>query len=288
MAPVARLVENVGVSAYLGGANLIDDKQILVAAATIMTDEARHQTVLNMLNGGVAIPSAFDIALSPSQVLAIAGGFISGCDLGIPANSALKVTNTGPVGPGTALTFDSPALAGQDRSKLACQMMTGGAPFALAFPIDQCVVPQGIEGPVYIYVTNSTQPLLNSQQNQNVGSIVAGPTGAFIDTRTESASQLFKSGQLNQGGGSVTTNTLSPSQASQVAGGAGQPNATPIATSASPTETAPAATPTEAAPATSASGSTPAAPAPTPEQANSGSNGPAKVIGISTRPAGGN
>jgi rubrerythrin len=84
MAPVARLVENVGVSAYLGGAALIDDRQILVAAATILTDEARHQTVLNMLNGGVAIPSAFDIPLAPSQVLAIAGGFISGCDLGIP------------------------------------------------------------------------------------------------------------------------------------------------------------------------------------------------------------
>jgi rubrerythrin len=84
MAPIARLVENVGVSAYLGGAALIDDRQILVAAGTILTDEARHQTVLNMLNGGVAIPSAFDIALSPPQVLAIAGGFISGCNLGLP------------------------------------------------------------------------------------------------------------------------------------------------------------------------------------------------------------
>ncbi|KDN51149.1 hypothetical protein RSAG8_00778, partial [Rhizoctonia solani AG-8 WAC10335] len=112
MAPVARLVENVGVSAYLGGAALIDDRQILVAAGTILTDEARHQTVLNMLNGGVSIPSAFDVALAPSQVLAIAGGFISGCDLGIPANPALKVTNTGAVAPGTSLTFDSPALAG--------------------------------------------------------------------------------------------------------------------------------------------------------------------------------
>lgn len=84
MAGVARLVENVGVSAYLGGAALIDDRQLLVAAATILTDEARHQTVLNMLNGGVAIPSAFDIALAPSHVLALAGGFVSGCDLGIP------------------------------------------------------------------------------------------------------------------------------------------------------------------------------------------------------------
>lgn len=241
MAPVARLVENVGVSAYLGGAALIDDRQLLVAAGTILTDEARHQTVLNMLNGGVAIPAAFDVALSPPQVLAIAGGFISGCDLGIPgtfdlivqlnkkinvlpiANPVLKVTNTGPVVPGTSLTFDSPALAGLNRATLFCQMMTGGVANAAAFPIDQCVVPQGIEGPVYIYITNSSQPLLNSQQNQNVGSIVAGPTGAFIDTRTESASQLFRTNgkQLNGGGngGSNTVTTITPEQASQIAGG---------------------------------------------------------------------
>jgi len=275
MAAVARLVENVGVSAYLGGAALIDDRQLLVAAGTILTDEARHQTVLNMLNGGVAIPAAFDMALSPSQVLALAGPFISGCDLGIPANPVLKVTNTGPLAPGTTLTFDSPALTGQDRSKLSCQMMTGGAPFAVSFPIDQCVVPQGLEGPVYIYITNTTQPLLNSQQSQNVGSIVAGPIGGFIDTRQESISALFKSGgQANQGG-SVATNTISPAEASQIAAG-GQPGASTA------TEASPSATSTDTAtPAPTSSASV----ASVPQQSNSGSGGPAKVIGMSMRPA---
>lgn len=276
MAPVARLVENVGVSAYLGGAALIDDRQLLVAAGTILTDEARHQTVLNMLNGGVAIPTAFDVALAPSQVLAIAGGFISGCDLGIPANPVLKVTNTGAAAPGTSLTFDSPALAGLDRATLSCQMMTGGVASAAVFPIDQCVVPQGLEGPVYIYITNSTQPLLNSQQNQNVGSIVAGPTGAFIDTRKESASQLFKSsGQLNSGS---STTTLTPEQASQIVGGgqAGGPAA------AAPTPTAPAATSAVSTVSAEASVTSSAAPTATAAQSNTAS-GPAVVVGISMR-----
>ncbi|KAJ1308835.1 hypothetical protein OPQ81_004523 [Rhizoctonia solani] len=298
MAPVARLVENVGVSAYLGGAALIDDRELLVAAGTILTDEARHQTVLNMLNGGVAIPAPFDVALAPSQVLAIAGGFISGCDLGIPANPVLKVTNTGAVAPGTALTFDSPALGGLDRATLSCQMMTGGAAIAAVFPIDQCVVPQGLEGPVYIYITNSSQPLLNSQKNQNVGSIVAGPTGAFIDTRKESASALFKSGaQLSPGS---STSTITPEQASQIAGGqAGGPAAptstpTPPAAGAPPAEsTAAAASSTSvgsAVSATSAAGasSTSAAAAPTTtataEKANAPS-GPAIVVGFTMRGA---
>ncbi|KAF8681200.1 CRM1 C terminal [Rhizoctonia solani] len=295
MAAVARLVENVGVSAYLGGAALIDDRQILVAAGTILTDEARHQTVLNMLNGGVAIPAAFDVALAPSQVLAIAGGFISGCDLGIPANPVLKVTNTGAVAPGTTLTFDSPALAGLDRATLSCQMMTGGVASAAVFPIDQCVVPQGLEGPVYIYITNSTQPLLNSQQNQNVASIVAGPTGAFIDTRQESASSLFKSGgQLNSGS---TTSTITPEQASQIAGGgqaggpaAPAPTPTPAA-GAPPAPSAPAAgaPPSSGGSTTSSAASSPtpaagAAPTPSAEQSNS-AGGPAIVIGFTTRGA---
>lgn len=299
MAAVARLVENVGVSAYLGGAALVDDRQILVAAGTILTDEARHQTVLNMLNGGVAIPAAFDVALAPSQVLAIAGGFISGCDLGIPANPVLKVTNTGAVAPGTSLTFDSPALAGLDRATLSCQMMTGGVANAAVFPIDQCVVPQGLEGPVYIYITNSSQPLLNSQQNQNVASIVAGPTGAFIDTRQESASALFKSGgQLNNSGS--TTSTITPEQASQIAGGGqvGGPAApAPTTPAGSPTSAA-SATPTTSATATasttsattssssSSSGTGTAAATPTASSAQSNSaRGPAVVIGLTMRPA---
>lgn len=80
---VARLVEHVGVGAYLGAAALIDDTELLTAAATILTVEARHSTIHNLLAGGTSVPSAFDMALSPQQVLAIAGPFISGCSLPI-------------------------------------------------------------------------------------------------------------------------------------------------------------------------------------------------------------
>jgi hypothetical protein len=84
MVAAARLVENVGVSAYLGALTLINDTVLSTAAATIMTVEARHQTILNVLAGGTAIPQAFDVALNPSEILALTGGLISGCNLGIP------------------------------------------------------------------------------------------------------------------------------------------------------------------------------------------------------------
>jgi len=68
----------------VGAAQLVTNKSILLAAATILTIESRHQTLLNTLNGGSAIPQAFDQALTPQQILALAAPLISGCDLGIP------------------------------------------------------------------------------------------------------------------------------------------------------------------------------------------------------------
>lgn len=84
MVATARVVENLGVAAYLGAAHLLDDPVLLTDAASIVTVEARHQTILNVLSGAMAIPQAFDIPFSPSQVLAVASQFISGCDIGVP------------------------------------------------------------------------------------------------------------------------------------------------------------------------------------------------------------
>jgi hypothetical protein len=213
MAPVARLVEQVGVSAYLGAAALVSDKQILTAAASILTIEARHQTMLNVINSGTSISQAFDVPLLPNQVLAIAGPFISGCDLGVPANPTLAVTNTGAVSAGTTLQFKSTGIDGLDHKTLSCQMVVGGAPFAISLPIDECVVPAGIDGVVYLYVTNTTQPIQPNLANQFQQSIVAGPTIAFIDSKANSLSQLLVSGS------GPTATTITPAQATQAASG---------------------------------------------------------------------
>ena len=73
---VAEALENTGVMAYDGAVTLIKTPALLTAAATIATVEARHASYLNLVNGDVPFPAAFDIPKTPAEILAIAGQFI--------------------------------------------------------------------------------------------------------------------------------------------------------------------------------------------------------------------
>lgn len=264
---VARVVELVGVSAYLGAAGLLDDVRLLTTAASVLTNEARHQTILNVLNGGASIPAAFDIAFSPQQVLSIAGSFISGCDLGVTPTASLAVTNTGNLGAGTLLTFKSDAIDAAAKQTLFCNMLTGGATTAISLAIDQCIVPDGITGPVAVIITNSSQPLLSSDlvdQEQDI--ITAGPAYIFVDlgVKEQQFAQLIlnSNSTLNKdltGLGDVqaqscpdgssactsvssdTTTTISNEQASGAANAGSAPSTTDTGSTSTSTDTLPAA-----------------------------------------------
>jgi hypothetical protein len=222
MAATARVVEAVGVGAYLGAAPLLTDPVLLTSAGSILTVEARHQTVLNILSGtGTAVPAAFDIALTPPEVLALAGPFIDGpCDLGVPPNTPLSITNTGVVGPGTKLTFSTTALtSSNDTSKLFCQMLLGGQPASIPLPFDNCTVPEGINGPVAIFITSDGQPLVNNVRDRATSQLVAGPAMAFIDTKPQLLGQLARPSAAAPPQ-STSTRTISPSDASSIIAGA--------------------------------------------------------------------
>lgn len=67
---LAQVLENVGTGAYTGAAQfLIDEDDLLTAALTIHGIEARHASYLNLINGDVPFPEAFETALTPAEVL---------------------------------------------------------------------------------------------------------------------------------------------------------------------------------------------------------------------------
>lgn len=290
MASVARVVEAVGVGAYLGGATIIDDKSVLVAAGSILTIEARHQSFLNVINGANSIPQAFDIALTPPQVLALAGPFVQGCDLsdpknlGIAPNDPFTITNNGTVAPGTKLTFDSPAIAKAGGQQLSCHMLKGGDTSSVSLPLNDCIVPNGINGPVAIFLSNDTQPLSANINLQNKAQILAGPAITFIDSQPDSLGSLVRKGSNPV----PISNEITPDQAnaalSQASGSVSTgTDTTAAATIATGTDTTAAATDAAGtAPAATESSSSSSDATATPAQANSApTNAPAvSVVGV--------
>jgi Ferritin-like domain len=77
----AQVLENTGVHAYLGQAGNIKSKAYLGAAGSILTIEARHASVIGLINhggSGIAPDGPFDTPFTAAKVLAAVGatGFI--------------------------------------------------------------------------------------------------------------------------------------------------------------------------------------------------------------------
>jgi hypothetical protein len=79
VAKLAATVENIGAAAYLGQAARIKSPEILAAALSIHTIEARHAATLNLVLKMSPTPNgAFGGPMSMSQVLAAVKPFIAG------------------------------------------------------------------------------------------------------------------------------------------------------------------------------------------------------------------
>jgi rubrerythrin len=73
-AATAQVLEDTGVSAYLGQVKNIFVPGTLQAAATIATVEARHAGWIRTINGELGAPASFDVPKSEKAILKAVGG----------------------------------------------------------------------------------------------------------------------------------------------------------------------------------------------------------------------
>ncbi len=74
---LAQTLEDTGVSAYNGAGPMIQSKEVLGAAGSIVQIEARHAAAIRLMNGADPAPDAFDPTLGTDEVLAAVQPFIN-------------------------------------------------------------------------------------------------------------------------------------------------------------------------------------------------------------------
>ncbi|EON99520.1 putative twin-arginine translocation pathway signal protein [Phaeoacremonium minimum UCRPA7] len=178
MVTTAAVLEQVGVSAYLGAAPILSDSSILATAGSIFSIEARHQTFIRAAAGLAAAPSPFDTPLSPQQVFSLAAPFISSCPDGsnLILTAFPTLTQTSPAADaavkiGDTLVLSSTAAAGAT----FCAFTAGGIPGGTAFtPFTEaagCQIPQNLAGTVYVNLASAGP--LDGKLTDSI--IMAGP-----------------------------------------------------------------------------------------------------------------
>ncbi|KAN0140246.1 Ferritin-like domain containing protein [Lactarius tabidus] len=188
-----RAIEYVGTSAYLGSLASINDSDVLTIGASIMTNEARHQSIMNVLNGNTAIPQAFDMAMLPNEVVTIAQAFFGDvCDTGITPNVAIDILNFGPITTGSPLLLAAPPIENLNSTEISfsCQILVGNLDVATVLPLSECIVPKDINGPALVWVTSDDKPLDPTLEVRATQQVVAGPQIIFVDSQIEALGQL--------------------------------------------------------------------------------------------------
>ncbi|KAK7469126.1 hypothetical protein VKT23_003617 [Stygiomarasmius scandens] len=154
--------ETVGSSAYTGAAALINNKDYLTAAGTILVVEARHSSwVDSSVERQNAWSGPYEVPLSPNDVFTIASNFITSCPESNPplpakANPSLTVSADARPGGQASLTFD---YSGSMPAYLSFLTSNGPASSPITVDGDEktAIIPDSVKGTVFAFVTSTNE-----------------------------------------------------------------------------------------------------------------------------------
>lgn len=187
-ANLAKTIEGVGTSAYIGAAQFISEKDYLIVADSISTIEARHASWLATELTLTPWPGAFDRALTFNEAFTLASNFIvpgscpsSNPPIAFKANPQLVVQETNvTTGQTIHVSFN---ITTSQSTPLFAAFLTGVAPVEVFGTFTRTgkgsgtvTVPKGLTGQTYLVLTTT-----KVQSFTDVG-VVAGP--AVLDRKS--------------------------------------------------------------------------------------------------------
>ncbi|KAF8069906.1 ferritin-like domain-containing protein [Lyophyllum atratum] len=171
-AALAQVLEGVGVSAYTGAAQFIENKDYLTAAASVLATEARHASwVAGAVNQFSGWSGALDVPLSLNSVFSLAAPFFESCpsdNPALPVKAFPGLTFAGKAKPGSPSTIAFEATAPSD-TPLYAVFFSGLSQTAVPITDSKSItIPKDLIGTVYAVI--STSDTKASDDN-----IIAGP-----------------------------------------------------------------------------------------------------------------
>lgn len=181
---LAQVVEGVGVSAYLGAAQYISNKNYLTAAASILTAEARHNAFIRYINEYSPFVTE-DTPLTPTSVQSLVTPFFTGC----PDGSAPPFTPF----PSANLTSSNATMGSTiDISYANSSSSSGGQRYCIFLSgLEQAVAPYNNGSctiPTSNLTTGQAYAVISSAQTFNDSTVLAGPVVLNLDRMNNTSS----------------------------------------------------------------------------------------------------